>query len=194
MFHFRGAPQACDASRIVMRHDTRGHVVAIGARTRTIPPALRRALHHRDRGCRFPGCGVRVAEGHHLHHWAQGGPRRSRTSRCSAADTTARCTRNAIRWRVRRTGRSSSGARMVAHYPRRRFLLECLEIRSQVSGRVMTPRACTSMRSRPDPAGSESAWTWAGRSTCCTRWRIRRASGQPFADALQPTITRSSVV
>jgi len=57
-----------------MRHDTRGHVVAIGARTRTIPPALRRALQHRDRGCSFPGCGVRVAEGHHLHHWAQGGP------------------------------------------------------------------------------------------------------------------------
>ena len=65
---------ACDASRIVMRQDQRGRVVEIGARTRTIPPALRRALQHRDRGCRFPGCGVRVAEGHHLHHWAQGGP------------------------------------------------------------------------------------------------------------------------
>jgi 5-methylcytosine-specific restriction endonuclease McrA len=65
---------ACDASRIVMRHDKRGRVVEIGARTRTIPPALRRALQHRDRGCRFPGCGVRVVEGHHLHHWAQGGP------------------------------------------------------------------------------------------------------------------------
>ena len=64
----------CDASRTVMRHGKRGHVVAIGARTRTIPPALRRALQHRDRGCRFPGCGVRVAEGHHLQHWAQGGP------------------------------------------------------------------------------------------------------------------------
>jgi hypothetical protein len=24
-------------------------------------------------GCRFPGCGVRVAEGHHIHHWARGG-------------------------------------------------------------------------------------------------------------------------
>jgi hypothetical protein len=40
----------CDASRTVMRHDKQGHVVAIGGRTRTIPPALRRALHHRDRG------------------------------------------------------------------------------------------------------------------------------------------------
>jgi hypothetical protein len=39
---------ACDASRVVMRHDDQGRLVEIGARTRTIPPALRRALHHRD--------------------------------------------------------------------------------------------------------------------------------------------------
>src|SRR5256886_1635911 len=50
---------ACDASRVVMRHDGDGRVVEVGARTRTIPPALRRALHHRDQGCRFPGCGGR---------------------------------------------------------------------------------------------------------------------------------------
>ncbi len=65
---------ACDASRVVMRHDDAGRLVEIGARTRTIPPALRRALHHRDRGCRFPGCGVRFGQGHHLRHWAHGGP------------------------------------------------------------------------------------------------------------------------
>jgi len=64
---------ACDASRVVMRHDGDGRVVEIGARTRTIPPALRRALHHRDQGCRFPGCGLRFTQGHHLRHWAQGG-------------------------------------------------------------------------------------------------------------------------
>src|SRR6266508_1519363 len=65
---------ACDASRVVMRHDSDGRVVEIGARTRTIPPALRRALHHRDRGCRFPGCGLPFGQGHHLRHWAHGGP------------------------------------------------------------------------------------------------------------------------
>jgi len=65
---------ACDASRVVMRHDGDGRVVEIGARTRTIPPALRRALLHRDRNCRFPGCHVRVGQGHHVRHWAQGGP------------------------------------------------------------------------------------------------------------------------
>ncbi len=65
---------ACDASRVVMRHGLEGRVVEVAARTRTIPPALRRALHHRDRGCRFPGCGVRFGQGHHIRHWAQGGP------------------------------------------------------------------------------------------------------------------------
>src|SRR5438552_2485096 len=65
---------ACDASRVVMQHGVDGHVVEVAARTRTIPPALRRALHHRDRGCRFPGCGMRFGQGHHICHWAQGGP------------------------------------------------------------------------------------------------------------------------
>src|SRR5947207_3136868 len=65
---------ACDASRVVMRHDHEGRVVEIGARTRTIPPALRRAPEHRDQGCRFPGCHGRFTQGHHLRHWAHGGP------------------------------------------------------------------------------------------------------------------------
>ena len=65
---------ACDASRVVMRHDAEGNMLEVGARTRTIPPALRRALQHRDRGCRFPGCHARFGQGHHLRHWAHGGP------------------------------------------------------------------------------------------------------------------------
>jgi hypothetical protein len=65
---------ACDASRVVMRHDAEGRITEVGARTRTIPPALRRALEHRDQGCRFPGCGDRFGQGHHIRHWAHGGP------------------------------------------------------------------------------------------------------------------------
>jgi HNH endonuclease len=57
-----------------MRHDANGNIVEVGARTRTIPPAIRRALHHRDHGCRFPGCGVPFGQGHHIRHWAHGGP------------------------------------------------------------------------------------------------------------------------
>jgi len=65
---------ACDASRTVMRHDDAGRIVEVAARNRTIPPALRRALQARDQGCRFPGCGSRFTEGHHILHWARGGP------------------------------------------------------------------------------------------------------------------------
>src|SRR5467141_1276092 len=65
---------ACDATRGVMRHAPDGQVTEIRARTRTIPPALRRALHHRDRGCRFPGCGLPFGQGDHIRHWARGGP------------------------------------------------------------------------------------------------------------------------
>ena len=65
---------ACDASRVVMQHGQDGRVVEVAARTRTIPPAMRRALHHRDRGCRSPGCTVRFGQGHHIRHWAEGGP------------------------------------------------------------------------------------------------------------------------
>ena len=65
---------ACDASRVRMRSDPDGRVVEVSARTRTIPPALRRALEHRDHGCRFPGCGLPFTQGHHIRHWAEGGP------------------------------------------------------------------------------------------------------------------------
>jgi hypothetical protein len=65
---------ACAASRMAMQHDPDGRLVEVSARTRTIPPALRRALQHRDHGCRFPGCHGRFTQGHHIRHWAQGGP------------------------------------------------------------------------------------------------------------------------
>ena len=46
----------------------------VGRKTRSIPPAIRRALNARDRGCRFPGCpNTRYVDGHHIDHWAQGG-------------------------------------------------------------------------------------------------------------------------
>ena len=51
----------------------RGPVLDAGRKTRTIPPALRRALDARDRGCRFPACGLRFTDAHHIVHWADGG-------------------------------------------------------------------------------------------------------------------------
>jgi hypothetical protein len=65
---------ACDASVVSILEDERGEPLNVGRKTRSIPPALRRALSARDRGCRFPGCpNTRFVDGHHIHHWAKGG-------------------------------------------------------------------------------------------------------------------------
>ncbi len=67
---------SCDASRVQVTHAPDGSVLDVGRKTRTIPPALRRALETRDRGCRFPGCGLRFTDAHHVEHWADGGETR----------------------------------------------------------------------------------------------------------------------
>ena len=64
---------ACDASIVKVTHADDGSVLDLARKTRTISPALRRALEVRDRGCRFPGCGLRFTDAHHVHHWADGG-------------------------------------------------------------------------------------------------------------------------
>ena len=64
---------ACDAGAVVMSHAADGATLDVGRKTRTIPPALRRALQTRDHGCRFPGCNARRCDAHHVRHWADGG-------------------------------------------------------------------------------------------------------------------------
>jgi hypothetical protein len=56
-----------------MTHAPGGSVLDVGRRTRTIPPALRRALVQRDGACRFPGCAQYRCDAHHVKHWADGG-------------------------------------------------------------------------------------------------------------------------
>ena len=64
---------ACDASRVVMRHDADGRTVEVGARTRTIPPAFVGRSCIVTRVAASPGCGLPFVQAHHIHHWAQGG-------------------------------------------------------------------------------------------------------------------------
>jgi hypothetical protein len=56
-----------------MTHTPDGSILDVGRKTRTISPALRRALLERDEGCCFPGCGSTRCDAHHLLHWADGG-------------------------------------------------------------------------------------------------------------------------
>lgn len=66
---------ACDASVVTVVHGTDGRVLDVGRKTRSIPPAIRRALAARDQGCCFPGCDCRRhLQAHHIRHWADGGP------------------------------------------------------------------------------------------------------------------------
>jgi hypothetical protein len=81
---------ACDATRVVMHHDPDGRVKEVGARTRTIPPALRRRM---------------------------AAPPRCRISRCCVAGTTGRFTRPAIGWNDSLTGSCASGDRTVDYCP-----------------------------------------------------------------------------
>jgi Domain of unknown function (DUF222)/HNH endonuclease len=65
---------ACDASLVGVLENEQGEPLNVGRKTRSVSPAIRRALNARDRGCRFPGCSnARYIDAHHVHHWARGG-------------------------------------------------------------------------------------------------------------------------
>jgi Domain of unknown function (DUF222)/HNH endonuclease len=64
----------CDASLVAVLEDGQGKVLNVGRKTRSIPPAIRRALASRDPGCQFPGCTfAKFLDAHHIEHWADGG-------------------------------------------------------------------------------------------------------------------------
>jgi uncharacterized protein DUF222/HNH endonuclease len=67
---------ACDAAIIPTILGSNSEPLDLGRATRTIPPAIRRALILRDKGCIHPGC-PRPADwtdAHHVRHWSAGGP------------------------------------------------------------------------------------------------------------------------
>ena len=65
---------SCDCSYVKITEDENSEPLNVGRKTRSIPPALRRALNSRDKGCVFPGCThQKYVDGHHVHHWAEGG-------------------------------------------------------------------------------------------------------------------------
>ncbi|WP_052465872.1 HNH endonuclease signature motif containing protein [Mobilicoccus massiliensis] len=67
---------ACDAEIIPAVLGSAGDVLDLGRATRLVTPAQRAALHVRDRGCTYPGCGAPPGwcDGHHIRHWATFGP------------------------------------------------------------------------------------------------------------------------
>src|ERR1700674_4254760 len=66
---------ACDCAWTRILLGPNSEPIDVGRCSRTIPPALRRALVVRDKHCRFPGCDRPPdwCDGHHLIHWVDGG-------------------------------------------------------------------------------------------------------------------------
>ncbi|MEU4523368.1 DUF222 domain-containing protein [Amycolatopsis sp. NPDC024027] len=67
---------ACDSMLIPAVLGDKSEPLNLGRLRRLISAGLRRALYLRDRGCAFPGCHrpPRHCQGHHIRHWADGGP------------------------------------------------------------------------------------------------------------------------
>jgi hypothetical protein len=67
---------ACDAVvwRVILDPST-GLPLDVGRRHRIVPPWIRRALHARDRTCRWPGCDTPAdwTDAHHEVPWYRGG-------------------------------------------------------------------------------------------------------------------------
>ncbi len=66
---------SCDAGIVRIVTDGDSQPLDVGRRVRTVPPAIRRALDHRDGGCTWPGCDAPTSwcDAHHIIHWADGG-------------------------------------------------------------------------------------------------------------------------
>ncbi|UFU05891.1 HNH endonuclease signature motif containing protein [Ruania halotolerans] len=69
------SPDGTTPATVVTPSARPGRTIDLGRRWRTPNAALWRALWDRDGGCVFPACGRRrYVHGHHLVHWADGGP------------------------------------------------------------------------------------------------------------------------
>ncbi len=65
---------ACDARIQVVAENEASDAVALGRTNREPSASMMRQLRHRDRGCRFPGCGsTAFANAHHIVWWSRGG-------------------------------------------------------------------------------------------------------------------------
>ena len=88
----------CDAGIVPVVDGPNGEPLSVGRRTRSIPPAMRRALSNRDRGCRFPGCpATHRLHGHHVRHWADDGETLARQPHPAVPDPSPAGARGRIR-------------------------------------------------------------------------------------------------
>jgi hypothetical protein len=185
---------ACDASRVVMRHDADGRVLEVGARTRTIPPPCGAPSSIAIAPAASPAAARASLSAITSITGRMAAPPRSRTSPFAVAGTTGLSTRTPTSWSGSPTANSNSGDRTAGSCPTSRRLRRCPPSSSPVFTNGMQPRVCASTPARPAQPGWANASIWAMRSTSCTRWRgekdrIRHREGRPPLDFAQPNLT-----
>jgi hypothetical protein len=109
---------ACDAIQVVMRHDGDGDPLAVGRRTRTIPPPCGGPCATGTGAAASRAAGSGSARAITCATGRTAARPRSITSPSCAAGTTARSTRKATRWSAGWTARSGSGGRTGGPCPR----------------------------------------------------------------------------
>jgi hypothetical protein len=166
---FRGnvAPLACDATRVVMRHDEAGWIMEVGVRTRTI-------RRHCDGRCIIAtrAAGSQDVPSASARRITSATGRRAvlrhcRTSLCSTGPITARSTGGLPdgAGRRRELRFQKPDGRPLPEVP----LPWALLTPSKNSGHSTTRLACTSARTRRGPPGQANVSTWDGPLASCTR-------------------------
>ena len=175
---------ACDAAVVPMTHRD-GAVMGVGRKTRTIPPHIRRALEERDRGCRYPGCGSRFTEAHHVTHWADGGE-------TSLANTVLLCRRHHRVVHEGRTRMSLNRVGQAVFFTRKGTMIASAPPLSATGAAAAAPTAAATATARRavqrggaagglgDPVGAGSSCPRGGRGGaglgargCRECWRAR---------------------
>ncbi len=162
---------ACDASRVVMRHDEDGRTVEVGARTRTIPAGAAASASPSRPRLSLPGLPGRVRTGTSRPSLGSRWPDHALQPRPALPPSPPRGARRGLSGRSRGRRRVAVPAAGWPAAPRRPAAGRgARPIRSRHSGRGTTRRGSASTRGRPARPGWASAWMWAGRSTSCIRW------------------------
>ncbi len=160
---------ACDCSIVPLVEDADGSALSVGRRTRSIPPAIARALRVRDGTCAFPGCeNRRFLDAHHIRHWAQGGE-------TSADNLVLLCRRHhrAVHEGGYRVERSSDGRiRFTDRFGHPSTARPGCPPATQAPSRAQ-PTLVEPQPKRCSPA-TANAWTW---TSPCTSWARARTAG-----------------
>jgi hypothetical protein len=126
----------CELSRVITAGPS--EVLDVGRTTRTIPPALWKALVIRDRHCQHPGCDRPPSdcEAHHLEHW-------SRDGRTSLENLKLFCRHHHTEEHQHQHQAHARAGEMRGSNAKRKGVVEVHRIAERDGRRILRARVCT---------------------------------------------------